>query len=251
MQEKGIKPRPFVHTLLIGYSSTKLSSDTVLQLSHRIRFYNSLHRHLTMLPAHFFTSGLLNLGILLQGLARRVFRFRKLPIVRLKPSLSSPPPIHLLEAPIAPLERLVEEFRTPSSSGGLIVTEGPPLVQPSPIPTRSFQSSLVTVTPNRIPNLVPFLLLLIFISGFLLLLPGLVYVRASIANRISAICRRQSRKFSKASSFKPVSSLVLVFSLVPNFFSTLIFSRHLVSLVSLLLLWTGPVRSILPAVLLC
>ena len=203
-----------------------------------------------------FTSGFLNLGNLLQGLARGVLALRNLRISRLRPTLSSPQPIHLLEAPIAPLGRLVEEFRTPSSSGGLIVIEDPPLVLPSPIPTRSFQSSLVTVTSNRLPNLVPFLLLLIFISGFLLLLPGLVHVRATIANRISAFCR-QSRKFSKASSFKPVSSLVPVFSLVPtfslvpNFFSTLIFSRHLVSLVSLLLLWTGPVRGILPAVLLC
>jgi hypothetical protein len=190
-----------------------------------------------------FTSGYLGLGNLLQGLARRVLALRNSRIIpsRLRPALSSPLPIHLLEVPIAPLD-LLKEFRAPSSSGGLVVVEGPPLVLPSPIPTLSYQSSLATVTSNRLPDLVPLPLLLAFIFGFVLLLPGLVYVCVTIASRISALAS-PSRKISKTFSFKP--SLVSTFSLVLYFFSTRIFSRHLVSLASLFLLWTGPVRDLL------
>ena len=189
------------------------------------------------------TSGFLYVGNLLRGLARGVLAFRSLHDItsHLMPTLCSPPATHFLDAPIAPLE-LLEEFRMPSSSGGLIAIEVPPLVLPSPIPTFSYQSSLVTVTPpNRLLDLVPFLLLLAFISGLVLLLPGFVYVFSTIAGRISALSRL-SRKNFKALSF----SLVLLFSLVPNFFSTQIFSlRLLVSPASLLLLWIGPVRGLL------
>ncbi|KAH9075585.1 hypothetical protein EDB83DRAFT_2312042 [Lactarius deliciosus] len=200
-----------------------------------------------------FTSRFLYLGDMLRVLARGVLALRNLRAVtsHLMPTLCSPPPIHLLEAPIAPLVPM-EEFRTPSSFGGLIVIESPPLVLPSSIPTLGYQSSLVTVAPNRLPDLVPLLLLLAFFSVFVLLLPGLVYVYSTIANRTSAFAYL-SRKISKAYSFKPTSSLVPVFSLVPAFslkpvfrlvhcfFPTQIFSRHqFVLLASLLLLWTGP-----------
>ncbi|KAH9043583.1 hypothetical protein EDB84DRAFT_1471687 [Lactarius hengduanensis] len=208
--------------------------------------------HFTMFQVVFaFTSRFLYLGNMLRGLARGVLALRNLRASHLMPTLCSPPPTHLLEAPITPLVPM-EEFRTPSSFGGLIVIESPPLVLPSSIPTFGYQSSLVTVAPNRLPDLVPLLLLLAFFSGFLLLLPGLVYVYSAIANRTSAFAY-SSRKISKAYSFKPTSSLVPVFSLVPafslkpvfrlvhRFFPTQIFSRHqFVLLASLLLLWTGP-----------
>src|SRR6266702_122510 len=215
------------------------SSNTRLQLST------------SMFQLFAFTSRFLYLGNVLQGLARGVLALRNLRTITscLIPTLSSPHPTHLLDAPIAPLE-LLEEFRTPSSSGGLIVIEGPPLVLPSAIPTLSYQSSLVTVTPNRLPDLMPLLLFLAFISGFVLLLPGFVYVCATIANRTSAIAHA-SRKISKAFSFVPIFSLNPIFSLkplsglVPYFFPTQISSRHLFVSFSFLLLWTGPVRSLL------
>ncbi|KAI9436992.1 hypothetical protein H4582DRAFT_1961105 [Lactarius indigo] len=167
-----------------------------------------------------FTARFLHLGNMLRGLARGVLALRNLRDItsNLIPTLCSPPPTNLLEAPIAPMEPL-GEFRTPSSFGELIVIESPPLVLPSSIPTL-----------------------------------GLVYVCSAIANRTSAFAY-SSRKISKAYNFKlafslkpvlvPIFSLVPVFSLKPVFrlvhhlFQTQIFSRHhSVLLASLLLLWT-------------
>ena len=210
------------------------------------------------------TSGFLYVGNLLRGLARGILGFRNLHDIasHLMPSLPSPQTVHLLDAPIAPLE-LLEELITPSSSGGLIVIEVSPLILPSPIPTRSYQLSLDVVTPNRILDLAHVFSLLLFISVLVLLLPGLVYVCASIARKISAFSRL-ARKNSKAFILKLIFSLVLVsslvplfslvplcdlvslFSPVPKFFSTRIFSlRLLLSPVSLPLLRTGPVRTLL------
>ena len=186
-----------------------------------------------------FTAGFLNLDNLRRGLARGALTLRDLCVIifRLRLTLSCAPPIHVMEVPISP-SVLMEELTMPSSSQGLIVIEAPSLVLPSPIPTRSYQSSPVTVTSDRLPDLVPLLILLVVISGFVLLLPGLVYFCSTIANRISA--------FSRISRKKSISSLV------PYLFSTRIFFRHLVSLVSLLLLWTGQVRGLLsPGVLQC
>jgi hypothetical protein len=181
-----------------------------------------------------FTSGFLYVGNLLRGLARGILALRTLHDItsHLVPTLSPPHPTHLLDAPTAHLS-VLEEFTTPSSYGALIAIEVPPLVLPSPIPTRSYQTDLIGFL-----DLVHLLLLLAFISGLVLLLPGLVYVFATIASRISALSRLSRNNF-KASSIKPA------FSLVPNFASTQIFSpRLLVSLASLLLLWTGPVRGL-------
>ena len=204
------------------------------------------------------TSGFLYVGNLLRGLARGILGFRNLHDIasHLMPSLPSPQTIHLLDAPIAPLE-LLEELSTPSSSGGLIVIEVSPLVLPSPIPTLSYQLSLDVVTPNHILDLAHIFSLLAFISVLVLLLPGLVYVCASIARKISAFSRLE-RKNSKAFILKLIFSLVLVSSLVPlcdfvslfshvsNFLSTRIVSlRLLLSPVSLPLLRTGPVRTLL------
>jgi hypothetical protein len=171
----------------------------------------------------------------LRGFARGLLALRKLHDIasHLVPTLCSPPPSHFLDAaPIAPLD-VLEELTTPSSYGALIAIEVPPQALPSAIPTHIYQSGLVTVTPTHFFDLIHILLLLAFISGLVLLLPGLVYVFATIAGRISAPFRL-STKNSKASSFKPA------FRLAPNFVSTPLFL--LVSLVSLLLLWTGPVR---------
>jgi hypothetical protein len=215
-----------------------------------------------------FTSGFLYVGTLLRGLTRGILGFRNLHDIasHLMPSLPSPHITHLLDAPIAPIAPLafLEELGTPSSSGELMVLEVSPLVLPSPIPTLSHQLSLVTIAPNRFLDLVHLLSLLSFISGLVLLLSGLVYVRASIARKISAFSRL-ARKNSKAFIFKSIFSLMLVFSLVPlfsfvplcnfvplfslvpNSFSTCIFSLRLLSSpASLLLLWTGPVRGFFP-----
>ncbi|KAH9064980.1 hypothetical protein EDB87DRAFT_1680146 [Lactarius vividus] len=175
--------------------------------------FDSMKKDSTAEIVFAFTSRFLYLGNMLRGLARGVLALRNLRAMtsRLMPTLCSPPPTHLLEAPIVPLS--------------------PPLVLPSSIPTLGYQSSLVTVTPNRLPDLVPLLLLLAFFSGFVLLLPGLVYVYSAIANRISASAY-SSRKISKAYSFNPIFSLVPAFSLkpvfrlVPYFFPTQIFSRR-------------------------
>ena len=181
------------------------------------------------------TSGFLYVGNLLRGLARGILGFRNLHDIasHLMPSLPSPQTVHLLDAPIAPLE-LLEELTTPNSSGGLIVIEVSPLVLPSPIPTRSYQLSLDVVTPNRILDLAHVFSLLLFISVLVLLLPGLVYVCASIARKISASSRLARKNFKAfilklifslvlVSSLVPLCDLVSLFSPVPNFFSFFFF----------------------------
>jgi hypothetical protein len=62
------------------------------------------------------------------------------------PSLPSPHITHLLDAPIAPIAPLVllEELRRQAHQENLMVLEVSPLVLPSPIPTLSYQLSLVT-----------------------------------------------------------------------------------------------------------
>ncbi|KAF8270903.1 hypothetical protein EI94DRAFT_666547 [Lactarius quietus] len=225
-----------------------IHSHIHLIFPHRILDSNSQHHcdKFTMFHALFpLTSGFLYVGNLLRGLVRGVLGFRTLRemTTHLMPTLCSPHPAHLLDAPIAPLVTISSE---------LIVIEVPPLLQPSPIPTLSYQSSLVTVSQHRFLDPVHILLMLAFISALVFFLPGLIYVFANIASRISALSRL-SRKNFKASSFNfgfslvpvfsfvPLCNLVPLFSLVPNFFSTRIFSlRLLVSLFSLLLLWTGP-----------
>src|SRR6266404_5181477 len=208
MQKKGIKARPFTHSTLIEYSS-----------------FSSQHLMSTMFQALFaVTSRFLYLGNILRGFAHGVLALRNLGTIpsHLIPTLSSPPLINLLEAPLAPLEPL-EVFRTPSPSGGLIVINGPPpsRVLPYPLPIRSYQSSLVVASPNSLLlDFLPLLLLALFL-GFL---PGLVYVCASIL---------KSRIFS-------------LFSLVSVFLPSQIFSRQsLFLLVSLPLFWTAPVRGLL------
>ncbi len=220
MQKKGIKARPFTHSTLIEYSS-----------------FSSQHLMSTMFQALFaVTSRFLYLGNILRGFAHGVLALRNLGTItsHLIPTLSSPPLINLLEAPLAPLEPL-EVFRTPSPSGGLIVINGPPpsRVLPYPLPIRSYQSSLVVASPNSLLlDFLPLLLLALFL-GFL---PGLVYVCVSIPHT--------SRKFPVASILK--SRIFSLFSLVSVFLPSQIFSRQsLFLLVSLPLFWTAPVRGLL------
>jgi hypothetical protein len=157
------------------------SSPTRPAEHHKLRMFQALLA---------FTAGFLYVGNLLRGLTRGILDFRNLHDIafHLMPSLPSPHTTHLLDAPIAPLE-LLEELSTPSSSGGLIVIEVSPPALPSHIPTLSYQSSLVTIAPNRFLNLVHLLPLLVFISGLVHLLPGLVYTFSTIPNRTSTLFR--------------------------------------------------------------
>ena len=163
-------------------------------------------------------------GNMLQGLARSILALRNLGVIsHLIPTLSPPPPILLLDA-AAPFVELTEETFLPYPSPdpidiGLFERRTPAFSSSIP----SYQSSLISVTPSHLPTFVPLLITLAIISVLVFLLPGIVYFFMKIAKMPSTV--------SKASSFLPAR---------PHLRFT---SRSLVSLVSLLLLWTGPVRT--------
>jgi hypothetical protein len=180
-------------------------------------------------------SGFLYLGNILQGFTRGILALRSLHIIsHLVPTLSPPSPVKLLEAPAAYLD-ISDELRMPYPTTDLVVIEPLPSVMLSPVP--SYQSSLVVVTPGDLPNLVPLFVLLAIISGLVCVLPELAFTFTTISKTISAFARVFIKNFRSFES-KPTSNLVPA---GPS--SRLISFQSLITLVSFILLWTGPVRS--------
>jgi hypothetical protein len=178
-------------------------------------------------------------GSLLQGFARGLLALRNLGLIpsHLIPTLPPPLPIPLLDAPV-PLVELPEEIIPPYPSGGLIaikpIERQPPLFA-SPIP--SYQPSLITVSSSQLHSFLPLFIIFAIISGFIVFLPVIVNFSMNVA-KLSSPYTHASRYIPKSIIPKPISHF-LPASLSSRFPS----SRFLISLVFLVLLWTGPVRT--------
>jgi hypothetical protein len=166
------------------------------------------------------TSRFLYLRNILQGFARGILALRSLDAIssRLTPALSPPPPVPLLDAPDPFVERL-EQIISPYPSRDVIAIERQFPVFASPFPI--YQSSLIAVTPSHFPKFLPVLVILAVISGFVVILPEIIYFFTNISKSFK----------SKFMFYCPPTGL-------PSQFAS---SKLPISLVSLLLLWTGPV----------
>ncbi|KAI0279065.1 hypothetical protein BC826DRAFT_608177 [Russula brevipes] len=178
-------------------------------------------------------SRFLHLGNMLQGFARGIFALRNLQIIssHLIPALPAPSPALLLDTPVSFVE--FPEKIISSYSSAIIAIEPQHSVFSSSIPT--YQSSLITVMPSQLPNLVPLFIMLaiIIISGSIVLLP--LYFFVNIAKNTSAIAQSSQLFVTKSFNAKPIFNLVPAGlpCQLPSF-------QLLISLFSLLLLWTGP-----------
>jgi hypothetical protein len=178
-------------------------------------------------------------GNLLQGFARGLLALRSLGLIpsHLIPTLPPPLPTPLLDAPV-PLVELPEDIIPPNPSGGLIAIkhiECQPPVFASPI--SSYQQSLIAISSSQPHSFLPFFITLAIISGFIILLPEIVNFFMNVA-KIPSAFTHASRYIPKSIISKPISHF-LPASLSSQFPS----SRFIISLVFLVLLWTGPVRT--------
>jgi hypothetical protein len=166
------------------------------------------------------TSRFLYLRNILQGFARGILALRSLDAIssHLTPALSPPPPVPLLDAPLPFVDR-PEQIVLPYPSRDVIAIERQFPVFASHFPI--YQSSLIAVTPSQFPKFLPILVILALISGFVVILPEITYFFTNIAKSFK----------SKPMSYCPPTSL-------PSRFAS---SKLPISLISLLLLWTGPV----------
>lgn len=178
-------------------------------------------------------SRFLYLGNMLQGFAHRILALRSLDAISsiLIPALPPPPPVPLLDAPV-PFVELLEEIILPLPS---VAIERQPPAFSSLIP--SYQSSLIAVSPSQFSKFLPFFVVLAAISGFVIILPTIIYFFAKIAKIPSAFANA-SRTI--AESFKPMPISKFLPASLPSRFTS---SKLPISLLSLLLLWTGPVRT--------
>jgi len=170
----------------------------------------------------------------LQGLARGILALRSLDTIssHLTPALSPPPPVPLLDAPLPFVER-PEQIILPYPSRDVIAIERQFPVFASPFPI--YQSSLIAVTPSQFPKSLPFLVLLAVISAIVVILPEITYFFMNIA-KIPSAFTHASRYIAKTFKFK------LMFYCPPTSLPSQFASSKLpISLISLLLLWTGPV----------
>ena len=175
----------------------------------------------TMLHIVFsFTSRFLYLRNILQGFARGILALRSLDTIssRLAPALSPPPPVSLLDAPGRFVEH-PDQIVLPYPSRDVIAFERQFPVFASPFPI--YQSSLIAVKPSQFPKFLPVLVILAVLSGFVVILPEIAYFFTNIAK-----------------SFKPKPTFYCQPASLPSQFLS---SKLPISLVSLLLLWTGPV----------
>jgi hypothetical protein len=193
-----------------------------------------------------FATRFLYLGNVLHGFAREILALRNLPLIssHLIPALSPPPPVAFLDAPTAFVE-LSNQIVSPlvsvvsavsDASADIIAIECQSPVFSSPI--ASYQSSLMLVTPSQLPDLVSILIFLAIISGFLIIIPEIVYFFMKIA-KIPSAFTLISRFFAKIFRTNPITYLV------PNYVpSGSVPSQFLLSLISLLYLRSGPVGTI-------
>ncbi|KAI0262480.1 hypothetical protein BC834DRAFT_1043456 [Gloeopeniophorella convolvens] len=178
-------------------------------------------------------SGFLYLGNILHELTRGVLALTQRRLhSRFQPTLSPSPPARLIEAPTATWEPL-QAARTPPPSSGLIVIESPSPVLSPVFPIH--QSSLIAVSHSSLPDLVPFLLLLVFISVSISVLPDFISA--------CKIIFRTTLNFIPAPGFliKLLNLPRSLYKFAPsNLFSQEFSIRRAVLLVSLALVWTGP-----------
>jgi hypothetical protein len=166
------------------------------------------------------TSRFLYLRNILQGFARGILALRSLDTIssHLTPALSPPPPVPLLDAPLPFVDR-PEQTILPYPSRDVIAIERQFPVFASPFPI--YQSSLIAVTPSQFPKFFPVLLILAVISGFVVILPEITCFFTNIAK-----------------SFKSKPMFYCLPTSLPSQFASY---KLPISLISLLLLWTGPV----------
>ena len=182
------------------------------------------------------TSRFLYLRNILQGFARGILALRSLDAIssHLIPALSPPPPVPLLDALVPSLERPEQIISSlPYPSRDVIAIERQFLVFTSPFPI--YQSSLIAITPSQFPKFLPALVILAIISGFLVILPEIAYFFTNIAKILSAFTHASSY-IAKLFKYKP--TFYCLQTSLPSQFAS---SKLPISLISLLLLWTGPV----------
>jgi len=121
-----------------------------------------------------------------------------------------------------------------AASAELIANESQSSFLSSPIST--FQSSLIPVTPNQLPDLFISIFVLLSIISAVILLGGFYFV--TNAAKISSAFKRTSRKISRLFRTNPI--LYLVPACVPPVFSPF---QLVICVVSLLILRTGSVRT--------
>ena len=180
------------------------------------------------------TSRFLYLRNILQGFARGILALRSLDAIssNLIPALSPPPPVPLLDALVPSVERL-EQIYLPYPSRDVIAIERQFPVSTSPFPI--YQSSLIAITPSQFPKFLPALVILAVISGFVVILPEIAHFFTNVAKIPSAITH-VSRYIAKSFKSEP-----MLYCLPTSLSSQFASSKLLISLISLLLLWTGPV----------
>jgi hypothetical protein len=173
---------------------------------------------------------------MLQGFVHRIFALGSLHAIssRLIPALPPPPPVPLLDAPV-PFVELLEEIISPYTS---VTIERQSPAFSSLIP--SYQSSLIAVTPSQFPKFLPFFVVLAAISGFVVILPEIIYFFAKIA-KITSAFTNASRIIAKSFRSMPIPHCLPTSP--PSRFAS---SKLSISLLSMLLLWTGPVHTSSP-----
>jgi len=176
-------------------------------------------------------SGLLYLGNIFQGFTRGILALRSLHIIssHLIPTISPLPPTPLLDAPTAFMD-LPQTVFSP-----LPFEQRQSQAFSSSIP--SYQSSLIVLMPSYLPNLVPVFITLAIVSGLVFFLPRFVYLSVNFVKTTSAFSHT-STNFVEFFRPQPISK-----SVPTSLLSQFIISLSLVSLVSLLSFWTGPVRT--------
>jgi hypothetical protein len=154
-------------------------------------------------------SRFLYLGNVLRGFAHGILALGNLQSFStlLIPALPPPPSVSLLDAPTA-IAQVQDEIVLPFASAvstDLIAIESQSPVFVSSI--SSYQSSLILATPSQLPDIVPILVLLSIVSGFLVVLPEIICLLTNIA-KTSPAFKRVSSLFSKLFRTNPIFYLV-------------------------------------------
>src|SRR6266851_6655843 len=173
-----------------------------------------------------------------QGFAHGILALRNLHVIssHLIPALPAPQSILLLDPPAA-FADIQDQIILPYvsvASAELIAIESQSPVFSSSI--SSYQSSLMLVTPSKLPDFVPIFIILAIISGFLVFLPEIVCHLMNVAKVPSAFTPA-SRFFAKLFRTNPL--LYLVPDYVP---AVLAPAQAFICLTTLRISWSGSVR---------